>query len=292
MAVVDIREGWRGVRAGGDAESRSASRHWSIVTDSAADGPVFSWPLTAGGVTIPAKGTPHPDDSGLSSSQPQVTKVSPTFFNVRVDYGNVPTYEDPLTKPAEHSWSSVVSVEPTDVDALGDPILNAAGEPFDPPPTEGVRDPILTIVRNEAGFDPDTMLTYCDTVCLEPFWGASVGRTRMADIHADKVLADPSYWRVRYEVQFRMRTAEDCPDVWAWYRRMLNQGFRHLDDGGAVHAAVDADGQPVSQPVLLDGDGKLLNGTGRLDPDGEAPVWLYSPRFPEESWIALGINNT
>ena len=92
MAIVSIREGFRGHSAGGEADNKTSVRCFSLITDSVADDARFLWPQSdplTPSIIIPAPGTFYPGWTTLRSKEPQVTKVSPTFFNVVVNYGEI-----------------------------------------------------------------------------------------------------------------------------------------------------------------------------------------------------------
>lgn len=292
MAILSVKKGFSGITAGGSETARTTVETYSVVTDSVSDGPLAVLATTdpTTGLAIPTPNTPHPDDAFYLAGVPNVSLICPTFFNVTVPYSTrggqdqAAQYNDPLAEPAEISWGDVASVEPIDQDADGNAILNAAHEPFDPPPAMDIKDTLLRIKRNEAAFDPDTKLTFDDTTNQHVFWGGKPGRARMAIPAADKVNASPSYWKVLYEITFRMRTPVGVTDEKAWYRRILNQGYRYLDGDGVSHPILE-DGQPISQPKLLAADGSILAS----DAD---PVWLEFKKYPPTDWGLLGLDTT
>ncbi|MBU0959643.1 MAG: hypothetical protein KKB31_06880, partial [Nanoarchaeota archaeon] len=90
MSIVCIREGYTGHEAGGEADNKTATRHFSLVTDDVSDDARFTWPqadVVDPTIFIPAPGTYYPDHTDIRSREPQVRKVSPCFFNVEVRYG-------------------------------------------------------------------------------------------------------------------------------------------------------------------------------------------------------------
>lgn len=293
MSIINITKGWKDLAATGGKFDGKTFEIFSFVTDDPTDTPVsFDFPVTVGGVTIPKAGTRHPDKRGYRCGHPQVSLVCPTFFNVRVNYSGSTNAageqsetdtNDPLSEPAEISWSDASSTEAVDQAFNGYPLVNTVGEPFDPPPTEEFKDTVLTITRNEAGFTPNVKRDYQDTVCNGAFWGAEAGRARMIQINADKVNGIVVYWRKKYVIQFRMLTPQGVKPLHAWCRRVLNHGFRYKDDEGKIRGIKDADGQPLSQPKLLALDGTLLK-------DDDDPVYLLFQRFLLKNWGPLGLN--
>ena len=138
--------------------------------------------------------------------------------------------------------------------------MNSAGDWFDPPLVRDDSRPVLTIVRNEADFDPEIADSYRDTVNDDYFFGAAAGRVKCVSITGKQlfsadVLPGGFYWVVTYTFQFNR-------DGWA--SPLLDQGFRRLVSGS--RRAILVDGQPASAPVLLDGSGGVLT-------PGDPPVY-------------------
>jgi len=292
MAIISVKEGFSGVEAGGSDKALTATRTFSVVTDAVSDVPldVFGAEDPVTGLSIPLVGDPHPTQYLLKAARPHIATVCPTFFNVKVNYSTRPNVsstqeDDPLDEPAVYSWSDAASTEPVDEDADGNALVNAAGEPFDPPLTKDFEDPVLTITRNQASFDPDVKLDYGNSVCAEVFWGAAIGRARMTSIKGDEQAGSPAYWTCVYVIQFRFLTATDTPASKAWYWRVLNHGFRYIGSGSKTYAFLDTNGQPLSQPSLLAADGSPLAASAD-------PVWLYFRKYPSKEWAVLGLNNT
>ena len=61
--------------------------------------------------------------------------------------------QNPLLQPIDVKWSNRSQEIVADIDINGNPVVNTAGDPFDPPLMEDDPRPVLTIVRNEAIFN-------------------------------------------------------------------------------------------------------------------------------------------
>jgi len=285
MNIVSATETWSGISWGGDLSQRTTVRCFTVETDEPGRGG-FDFPVTSGSVTIPAQGTPHPDDPDFISGVPQITARGPTYFEIRTPYtaqglsgGEEPNPNiPPLDQPADVSWEDEEPSLPYDTDVTGQVVQTALGEMINPPLTRTISDPVLVIERNEAAFHPDTKLDYQDTICEETFWGAAPGRARMGKIRARSVHAATPYWRVGYRVVFRMNTPEAIADADAWKRSILHQGSLYADDDGHIFET------PNGTLALLDEDGKLV-------PSGGTPHWLYFTEFKNKSWGPLSIND-
>jgi hypothetical protein len=70
---------------------------------------------------------------------------------------------DPLKEPPEVQWDPAEISFPVDVDVDGRPIVNTAGDPFEPP-TRRIKFKRLTIVRNELYFNLAKSTTFEDSV--------------------------------------------------------------------------------------------------------------------------------
>lgn len=162
--------------------------------------------------------------------------------------------ENPLERPPEVSWDymTLPFIITKTVDDTPKPIQNTAGEPYIPgiEVEEGIA--VLHVVRNEANFSASTMLQYGNTVNSSTFYGASAGQAKLLPPRAQRVVEnDLTYWRVSYEVHFRLL---------GWKFISLNQGRSYLKTANNFltrTAALDKDGQHVTDPVKLKEDGTL-----------------------------------
>jgi len=280
MAVVSVEEQWAEATAEGTREGRTATRVYTVLCDDGTDGPVVARAATG----IPRVGDAHPQDSWLKCSNIRAVPVGPLLFKVYADYevrfGDAGQGESPLDQAAEHEWFVIESVEPIDEDADGNPIVNAVNEAFDPPIQREFADPAVRITRNEATFSASNSANYANKVNSDSITidGLNIGPgyAKMKSITGTSfIYGSETYYRVTYTIHLR---------AGGWQRRVLNQGYRYwtgeyLDDGSKqIVRAEDANGQPLSHPVLLAADGKKL-------PDGGSPVWLSFDVYEE---IAFG----
>jgi hypothetical protein len=287
MAVVSVKEGYTGVEAGGSLSKqgmkRTATRVFTVVTNDPSDSAVLSFPISAGGVTVPGAGAMHPDYALLFSGVAAVSKKGPCYFEIKVPYEtpdpNKKT-DDPLTAPADISWDDAERTVAYDKDMDGHAVVNTNNEPFDPPLQREVSDPVLVIERNQASFDPDDKLLYQDTVSSGSFWGAAAGRPKMGKIKAHLVNGETPYWRVRYEITFRMKTPSGVLAAKAWWRCILNQGVKYRLQ------STDPASKAVPTP---NGELCLLKQDGTKETDPANAYWLYFREFPDQSWSALGL---
>ncbi len=284
MAVVDVKWNWKGGSATDDTQSRSATRIGTAKTDDTSDSPV----TVKQSELVPKIGQAHPDDQWLRVKSVTPTQKAPYLYDLRVEYHAPHSSGDldnpsgnPLDEPPKIKMSFVTSQEPIDEDISGNPIQNKVEEAFDPPITRDFSDLRITIERNEAFVNVPRILAYTDSVNSDKFFDFPAGTVRFLAPSADEVRQDQFvYWRHAYHFQARTRFPTTAAK--AWYRRILNQGFRErtgFDLSGApiYNALLDDSGNPVTQPVLLNDDGKRLKPNA--DPP-EEPVWLEFQIYP------------
>lgn len=186
------------------------------------------------------------------------------------DFGFIEAEDEelnPLEQPAEFDWSFQTETIPIDYDQDGYRIQNSCGDP----PATAIEVPtyraVLKISRNEATFDPELAWQYAGAVNADNFQGAAPGTVQFVPPRA-KRQRDQTYgfyWSVEYEFIFN-------PDRFVPYR-LLDQGYRELNDDDEPVYILDNEGEKVSDPVLLK-DGKRLES-------GEPPVFLEFDHLPQ-----------
>lgn len=177
--------------------------------------PFLARNATDGTTTVPAMWDSHPYDGWLFVKSKDVKTLGATLFEVTCKYdcqvNSIPGEEQvplsPLMEPPEISFSSAGSNDPIDTDAEGLPIVNSAGEAYDPPITTDHSDTILRITRNELTYDDAAAAAFRDAVNNDVFLGFPAGHVKCTVFTADQMrAAGLIYYRVRYE--FRIRYSE------------------------------------------------------------------------------------
>ena len=282
MSVVNVTRSWSGQQAGDGRQGASVTEVYSVLLDA----PSKTGHLqakNAGGV--PRLGQRHPNLAGLYVTDRNATPEGPSLYEVAVTYGpredaaGGAAGEDLTINEAQVQWGWEESTEAVDADFKGLPILNSAGEPFDPPLSKTVRDRVCTIRRYEADTKArrDLLNAYDDVVNSDAIYGYAPGRGRLRNGFRRLRSGGARALDVTYEIVFRAKPPW-MPDANVWDRRLLDQGYRTLGPVGAdglktLIPIAGPDGTPVSQPARLNGAG------GRLA-DGAKPVWLLY-RFHE-----------
>jgi hypothetical protein len=179
---------------------------------------------------------------------------------------------------AQSPWLSFGQFETVPYqDKDGSPVVNSAGDPFDPPLMRDDSRPILTYKRNQALFIPSMAQQYRDAVNSDSLLGADPKTVKIADVQCEMAL-DPIigvYNRVSWEFHFA-----SLPNGWKF--SVLDQGCKQLNSDSSSQEVINFFGTPTNSPVLLDGNGSPL-------PPGEDPVFLTFEGYDELSFAALNI---
>ena len=235
------------------------------------------YPAVDGGTLwIPDRWETHPADPWMYVIKKTATYSTANQQKVTVYYSRL---EEPLDKTPKISWSFATSNEPIDTDTYGDPIVNSAGESFDPPITMDVDDLVLRIEKNQSNYDELQAAEYKNAVNSDYFWGYAPG-TCILKIYdgSQQRIAGLTYWVVNYEIQIRWD---------GWKRRIVNEGFRYktgtqTDSIDDYKIAKDTDNNPLSSPILLNTDGTRL-------PTGSDPVFLEFELYKSLPFATLGL---
>lgn len=187
--------------------------------------------------------------------------------------------EDPTTWKTIVQFSGQKYERPISQDEDGTWILNSAGQPFgDPPGVDDTR-PLLTFTRNElvSTYDDDLAATYRDTINNATWNGYDAYTVKCDSITTSDpqfdAIAQVYYYTVTYTFAINKRET--------WRLQVLDQGFEKLDSG--VWKPILKNGQPPSEPALLDGSG------GELAVGG-TPVFLTFKGYKEVDFSPLSLD--
>jgi hypothetical protein len=239
---------------------------------------------------VPQIGSLYPGSLYVFCDSVELSRVSPIMTIASITYkGEIgPNGEEdsPLNAPPEISWSDTETDEPTDEDINGKPIVNVNGEPIDGV-TMKIADNIVTIKRNFLTFNPYVTGLYRHSVSSDTFLGYPAGTARLIRYSAKNSFYNDnqSYWEVTGSIQFRLgiRTTDEK----AWYKRVRNEGYYEkivdpFSSSEIIVQATDANGKPVTRPVLLKED-----GTRETNPDNAH--WLEFQVYRSLPYNALGL---
>jgi len=206
MGIV-CTENWEGY-----SFQRGTASHRNFIVTGTTDRTAA---INATGLTV---NTPHPSDPRLKIRNDGFTCVDhggPSTWLVGVDYGFPETgaYEpstNPLAYEPVFKFDIGLSSEPSDTDANGNPLVNACGDAFSPPPQEEFKSLFFTLSQYEPNYRMDLALQYTDAVNSNAFqlFGypgkIKAGQARVDSIlPATDVKQSAQYIKVLYRVEIR-----------------------------------------------------------------------------------------
>ena len=192
--------------------------------------------------------------------------------------------DDPLDEPTK--WSRITSKGeiPFTEDILGDAVVNAAGDAFDPPIMIDDSKTIFRAVKNYPGFDDNQVEGYVNTTNSATFLGKAAGLLRCSSIDVEKAFKNNvAYYVYTFEFEY---------DRNGWAVTPLNEGYYAID-----LTQEDSAGDPLKYRVL-DEDGQPLQTTTKLTADGvkiaydalpAAAVYLEFVAYEETDFNDFGL---
>lgn len=280
MSVISCKEIWNGRNGGTDQNFLARYvRVWLVVTDDPNDGTATV--RTAPGIPslFDFYVTPNETDftSRVSDIRPRQDSADPRVWTVEVQYDGA---LNPFLQPPQIRWSSNRFSRIFELDIDNEPLLNSAGQFFDPPPEGDDSRPSVQITLNQVTFDPNLALLYQDAInsdalviaglAVAPFQAKlNIESTYNQDLNY-------AWWATTYTVEFQRN---------GWQKRILDQGRYQTGSGGKLKPCVGDDGStPVADPVPLNGEGAQLS-----DPSPATAVYMTFDIYKELPFSALGL---
>jgi hypothetical protein len=166
--------------------------------------------------------------------------------------------DNPLNEPARISWTGENFQQVAVVDIDDNPILNSAGDPYDPPLMKDFSRPVATIRKNISSA-PAWILTSHDAINSDEFvidgLTCEIGKAKLKR-------ADISEWQYRNGIGYRELNLVIHFSKDGWTRKVLDAGFRrkYNDTERELITLTAEDGaqQYPPGPVPLDGSGVEL----------------------------------
>lgn len=282
MAVVWIREHFSG--RGGESEGLEThtQRTFLVRTSDPADN---EYTITAAGL-LPTYLAQHPSNAFLLCRKLSIRPEGKgaTLWKAVADYSTEKVSEqeqeqrqtpDPLDRAARIRWRSTAASVVCAEDIDGAPILNSAGDAFDPPPEKLSSYWVAEVTKNLSAV-PSWLLAYRDAVNDADFTidglPVQAGQARIASIEIGEWQKENgvSYRAVSLSIEFQA----------SWELKLLDAGLHEFVRGKKVRAINAGDGSPTAGPVLLDGDGARLA-------DAADPVFLSFTVYPQGDFSVL-----
>lgn len=240
---------------------------------------------------VPQLNSTHPQNSLLKAEDPFARRVGFNMWEVLVPFSrpegagdHTGTNTNPLTEPQSVEWTPSPNNESVDRDGDGNPIINSAKDPSDPPLTRDFTDWKLVITRNESFFDFVKAIQFQNKVNSNTFT-VKQPNGKIITLHPGSMLCEgimpvgkititSTYVTMAYHLCLREypegtpdneKTVERSPFQW-W---LPDTGYRALFAEGGVNkpgSLVDATGAEVTFPVRLDGEGRPMNSEYKVTP--------------------------
>lgn len=263
-----------------DGSARTVERSAQIITDDPSDGEL----LIASDGRVPRYGEALEEEPALTVRNRRLERQSDSFLHWRltVEYSDAAkdSEEDrqkeakalepnPLLREAIIEWEGVPREVAIWRDRLGTPIVNSAGDAFDPPITVVVYDTVAVVTKNVASV-PVWLLDYQGAVNDNTFEvdgvTAEVGSCLMGPIRISGKQTENGFTFRTLQMPLHFRSRRDlvtgeteAPE--AWKLEILDQGLRYKSGTNRKNIMDDSTPpQPVTTPVPLDGNGgKIAN---------------------------------
>lgn len=306
VVKIDHRFKQRGGSLSWDG-TRQSTEHYLVVTDE----PKLSATLVvvlanafedAEGNNVPRLGTSHPQDAYAIATNIKADPASddPLTWTVIVSYetqkadSTPPQAPDPLQQRFKFQWDATTERRVIEQTIAGpnpgdmpQPIVNSAGQAFDPPPEED--EPIVTLAfeRNEA-LDRVAQANAFRNSINNTSWSVlgflvPAGQARIVRMRSVYTLGRAGasaqydhYFVNSVDIHFK----ED-----GWDLSLLDRGTQELVQVGAAlepRNIADEEGEAIRAP-------QLLNGSGVRLPEGGVPVFLPFPVRRRLSFALLDI---
>jgi hypothetical protein len=237
---------------------------------------------------IPQLNSQYPGDPKLKAMKPNATVRGFGLYEVRIRYGipvqgEFPEEPDtaPLNRRAKYEWLIGSTSEPIDLAADGDdpfkvPILNAAGDPIDPPAQDDFPSQRIRARKFLPDFDLPTALDFAHTTNTDAFqilgrWNVAVGQARIESV---KPLGEYDNTSTIFDCELIIEFRRD-----GFQFKFLNAGYNGWwNDNGTVRPGPFHN---VDGPVRLDATGKPLNTNQLVSNSSNPPVGVAAVSAPK-----------
>lgn len=189
---------------------------------------------------------------------------------------------NPLARLFRPSLDFEENREPIYVDGDGNAILNSAGNSFDPPIEETFSDPVFTLINNVDTLRSILAMQYKGAVNTDPILGAAAGELKITGAAINPLEENGvKYYQEIWRITGRPNRVIGGTTVKGWARLILDEGrYQKASDINAIlnGASVNTvtltpilgeDGDPVVDPVKLNGAGYLLQNERAAAPTGK-----------------------
>lgn len=256
---------------------------------------------------------PYSLDSRLRATQPAIERINATdkfrasVRYIRPEQGSITERpDDPLDEPPKIFWGKGTESVVTDVDAQGNPLVNAAYLPFDSQFTTNLNYRILRITVNQSSYSVSQAIAYedhvnTDTITIPLAGSVAPGQMLCVSIEPTvEIDENAAFVPVAYTFHIRKGLKQDADGLWdAWKYRILNAGRTGwwLDGSTkrpAPFCSPAATGAPngivVDAPVQLGVDGRpfpVYNLQVAKDSNGNTSAAVAAPNTVNSNLLEL-----
>ena len=273
MAIVLVQQNFEQSASIDQDYKRDYSLSYDVYTNSRSDGPKYVRDnfgislysgYNLGGSEIDngsrVKGIKANCEGPINSNPSTGANINGLRYKVTVDYGvwnpfATSSSGSPVDYTPHASIEGVTYEELVKKDVDGTPVLNAAGDPFDPPVMRDQTRCVIHVSRNETSTNIATMLGYANRVNSSAFFGFPARSLKFNPPRFTKdydQFLGQTYWQCEYEFVYD-------PDTWD--KKVLNCGYKQLgtDSGGhSQQQQIVTLGGATTGPFMLDVNGAYL----------------------------------
>lgn len=290
MSVISANLAFSGRSGSFSLTSRDYEQMWIVQTDNRLDGPqqIAQFP------GVPQKGQyyQHGNDfdpaSTLIALSADQDDGNPLLWRVTAAYSSAPqgTQQDDAGVDFNNpilSWGSETFQRIVERDIDGNLMASSAGEFFDPPELVDDAYPMLSVSVNWPSFNPLAIQLYTGAVNSDAWYGMKPYTVKCKNVGASQQQqGDQEYWAVSMSFLFNFTAAPNrtipSDDSGGWTSYILDRGVKELDDDKNQIHIKDIEGNPVTEPRLLNGRGKQLDAF-KYDSEYYQPVFLPRRKF-------------
>jgi hypothetical protein len=194
---------------------------------------------------------------------------------------------NPFNAPAKVRWGSEDEEFAVTHDKNAVPILNKAGDPFDPPLTIPIPTAVITASLNQHYFDQTWITTYKGRVNNATWLGWPTGCVLCKDIRSDcdwNIDVNGWVWSVEYDFAIRSPIVVSSTNIYPGFAALvMNAGLRQKTAAGN-RSPIIVQGAPVSTPWPLDSSGVMY-----AENSTTAPIYLPFDIYPQADFSVLGM---
>lgn len=188
-----------------------------------------------------------------------------TYYTLTLTYDNDPLEspeeeENPLARPPKISSRAQMRTVACDVDRHGDPILTSVGLPPTTLPEKDVADRVFSVEKETATWDESVADQFAGVLNSAPFLGKPARTVLCADLGAASAFENGvSHWVRTMEFVYRR-------SGWDFQRLDADVYENASSEAGGVRLRIkDAGGDPIGDPVPLDGAGGVVEAADLPD---------------------------